>query len=205
MRIASVQARATLLPNVTYNNSFVYTQGVGRVPPACAAPGAACTPVRYIANNAVHEYISQGDVHQVVSLTGFADYSRSSAMLAEARAKAEIATRGLVVTVTPGLLWPDCGTQRKYASAQRAASEAQKRFLSVSQNSWRTAEKWHVRMCLRPRSRASSKDRALQEAQLDMERTRLGFGGFLLFPVTLIRTSPSSMTFRLPSLFPTFF
>ena len=79
-----VQARAALLPNLTYNNSFVYTQGVGRVPAACATPGATCTPVRYIANNAVHEYISQGDVHQAVSLTGFADYSRSSAMLARA-------------------------------------------------------------------------------------------------------------------------
>src|SRR3981081_3168591 len=94
-----VQARAALLPSVTYNNSFAYTQGVGRVP-ACATPAATCAPVRFIANNGVHEYISKGAVHEAVSLTAFASYSRSSAMLAEARAKAEIARRGLVVTVT---------------------------------------------------------------------------------------------------------
>src|SRR5260370_33938664 len=88
-----LQARAALPPNVTYNNSFIYTQGAGRVPSVCATPGATCAPVRFIANNAVHEYLSQGDVHQAVSLTGFADYSRASAMLAEARAKAEIARR----------------------------------------------------------------------------------------------------------------
>jgi outer membrane protein TolC len=173
-----VQARATLLPNVTYNNSFVYTQGVGRVPSACATPGATCTPVRFIANNAVHEYISQGDVHQAVSLTGFADYSRSSAMLAEARAKAEIATRGLVVTVTQayyGLIV----AQRKYASAQRAASEAQ-RFLSVSQKLENGGEVAHADV-LKASIQSQQQDRALQEAQLDMERTRLDLA-VLLFP-----------------------
>jgi outer membrane protein TolC len=173
-----VQARAALLPSVTYNNSFVYTQGVGRVPSVCATPGATCPPVRFIANNAVHEYLSQSDVHQAVSLTTFADYSRSSAMLAEARAKAEIATRGLVVTVTQayyGLIV----AQRKYASAQRAASEAQ-RFLSVSQKLENGGEVAHADV-LKASIQSQQQDRALQEAQLDMERTRLDLA-VLLFP-----------------------
>ncbi len=117
-----VQARAGLLPNLNYNNSFIYTQGTG-VPLAAAS--------KFIANNGVHEYISQADVHQALSLTNFADYRRSSAALAQARAKAEIATRGLVVTVTEsyyGLVV----TERKYATAQRAAAEAA-RFLDISQ------------------------------------------------------------------------
>jgi outer membrane protein TolC len=43
-----VQAAANLLPSVTYNNQFLYTQGNG-------------TPSgRFVANNAVHEYLSQG-------------------------------------------------------------------------------------------------------------------------------------------------
>jgi outer membrane protein len=181
MRLAGedrVQARAALLPSVTYNNSFVYTQGAGRLPSACAIPGSTCTPVRFIANNAVHEYLSQADVHQAVSLTGFADYSRSSAMLAEARAKAEIATRGLVVTVTQayyGLIV----AQRKYASAQRAASEAQ-RFLSVSQKLENGGEVAHADV-LKASIQSQQQDRALQEAQLDMERTRLELA-VLLFP-----------------------
>src|SRR2546423_11130691 len=51
-----VQTRAGLLPNVTYNNEYLYTQGNG-------------TPAgRYIANNAVHEYVSQGNAHEAIGL-----------------------------------------------------------------------------------------------------------------------------------------
>ena len=173
-----VQARAGLLPNVTYNNSFIYTQGVGRLPAACAQANAACVPVRYIANNAVHEYISQADVHQALSLTGFADYRRSSALLAQAKAKAEIATRGLVVTVTQayyGLVV----AQRKYASAQRAATEA-KNFLSISQKLENGGEVAHADV-LKASIQSQQQDRTLQEAQLDMERTRLDLA-VILFP-----------------------
>ncbi|MFI5106467.1 MAG: TolC family protein, partial [Terriglobales bacterium] len=82
-----VQARAALLPSVNYNNAFLYTQGNGT------------SSARFIANNAVHEYLSQGDVHQVLGLSGVSDYRRARALEAVARAKAEIAARGLVVTV----------------------------------------------------------------------------------------------------------
>ena len=160
-----VQARAGLLPNVSYNNSFVYTQGVGQ--PSSCAP--TCPP-RFIANNAVHEYISQADVHQAVSLTNFADYRRSAAALAQARAKAEIATRGLVVTVTQayyGLVV----AQRKYATAQRAAAEADK-FLDISQKLENGGEVARADV-IKARIQAQQQARALQEAQLDMERTRL--------------------------------
>src|ERR1700674_2513206 len=125
-----VQARAGLLPNVNNNNSFIYTEGTGQ-PRACALT-ATCPASRFIANNGVHEYISQANAHEAVSLTNFADYRRSSAALAQARAKAEIASRGLVVTVTQayyGLIV----AQRKYATAQRADAEAQK-FLKISQD-----------------------------------------------------------------------
>src|ERR1700683_1963309 len=93
-----VRARAGLLPSVNYNTSFVYTEGTGQ--PTICANTLTCPASRFIANNGVHEYISQGDVHQAVSLTTYADYRRSSSAAAQARAKAEIATRGLVVTVT---------------------------------------------------------------------------------------------------------
>jgi outer membrane protein TolC len=173
-----VQARAGLLPNVSYNNSFAYTQGVGRLPTACVQGNAACVPIRFIANNAVHEYISQADVHQAVSLTGFADYRRSSALLAQAKAKAEIATRGLAVTVTQayyGLVV----AQRKYASAQRAATEA-KNFLSISQKLENGGEVAHADV-LKASIQSQQQDRTLQEAQLDMERTRLDLA-VILFP-----------------------
>ena len=164
-----VQARAGLLPNVNYNNSFIYTQGTG-------VPSVATS--KYIANNGVHEYISQADVHQALSLTNFADYRKSSAALAEARAKAEIATRGLVVTVTQsyyGLVV----AQRKYATAQRAAAEAA-RFLDISQKLENGGEVAHADV-IKAKIQAQQQQRDLQEAQLDMERARLDLA-VLVFP-----------------------
>jgi outer membrane protein TolC len=114
-----VQSRAGLLPNVSYNMQFLYTQGNG------SASG------RYVANNGVHEYMAQGNVHQVVSPGMLAEHRRVEAAEALARAKSEIATRGLVVTVVQAY-YGYVVAQRKYATAQKAASEAD-HFLSISQ------------------------------------------------------------------------
>ena len=153
-----VQSRAGLLPSVSYNNSFIYTEGSGQ-------PAG-----RFVANNGVHEYISQANVHQSVSLSNMADYRRSSAALAQARAKAEIATRGLVVTVTQayyGLVV----AQRKYATAQRASTEAD-RFQKISQKLENGGEVAHADV-VKANIQAQQQRRDLQEAQLDMGRSRL--------------------------------
>jgi outer membrane protein TolC len=173
-----VQARAGLLPDVNYNNSFIYTQGTGPLPASCQTSAAGCPNFRFIANNGVHEYISQGDVHQALSLTNVADYRRSSALLAQARAKAEVATRGLVVTVTQsyyGLVV----AQRKYANVQRAAQEAA-RFLDISQKLEAGGEVAHADV-LKARIQSQQQQRDLQEAQIAMERSRLDLA-VLLFP-----------------------
>jgi outer membrane protein TolC len=173
-----VQARAALLPNVNYDASFIYTQGTGPLPVACANPTLGCPTSRFIANNGVHEYISQGNAHEALSLTNFADYRRSSAALAQARAKAEIAARGLVVTVTQsyyGLVV----TERKYATAQRAAAEAA-RFLDISQKLENGGEVAHADV-VKARIQAQQQQRDLQETQLGMERSRLDLA-VLLFP-----------------------
>jgi outer membrane protein TolC len=164
-----VQARAGMLPNLNYNNSFIYTQGTG-VP--------AVAPSKFIANNGVHEYISQGDVHQSVSLTNFADYRKSSAALAQARAKAEIATRGLTVTVTQAY-YALVVAQRKYATAQRAATEAG-HFLDISQKLENGGEVARADV-IKAHIQAQQQQRELQEAQLDMDRNRLDLA-VLLFP-----------------------
>lgn len=173
-----VQARAGLLPDVNYNTSFTYTQGVGAFPANCQSSTVGCPTSRYIANNGVHEYFSQGNVHEALSLTNVADYRRSSAALALARAKAEIAERGLVVTVTQayyGLVV----AQRKYATAQRADAEAQ-RFLDISIKLEKGGEVAHADV-IKARIQAQQQQRDLQESQLDMERTRLDLA-VLLFP-----------------------
>jgi outer membrane protein TolC len=173
-----VQARAGLLPGANYNNSFIYTEGTGPVPASCQTSTLGCPTSRFIANNGVHEYISQANVHESVSLTNFADYRRSSAALSQARAKAEIAARGLVVTVTEayyGLVV----AQRKYATAQRASAEAS-RFLDISQKLENGGEVARADV-IKARIQSQQQQRDLQEAQLAMERTRLDLA-VLLFP-----------------------
>ena len=173
-----VQARAGLLPGANYNNSFIYTEGTGPVPASCQTSTLGCPTSRFIANNGVHEYISQANVHESVSLTNFADYRRSSAALSQARAKAEIAARGLVVTVTEayyGLVV----AQRKYATAQRASAEAS-RFLDISQKLENGGEVARADV-IKARIQSQQQQRDLQEAQLAMERSRLDLA-VLLFP-----------------------
>ena len=173
-----VQARAGLLPSLNYNNSFIYTQGTGPLPLRCQNPTVGCPDSRFIANNGVHEYISQANAHEGVSLTNYADYRRSSAALSQARAKAEIATRGLVVTVTQAY-YGLALAQRKYSTAQRADAEAQ-RFLDISVKLENGGEVAHADV-IRARIQAQQQQRDLQEAQLDMERSRLDLA-ILLFP-----------------------
>lgn len=173
-----VQSRAGLLPNVNFDNSFIYTQGTGRLPADCLTSTAGCPTSRFIANNGVHEYISQADVHETVSLTNFAQYRRSSAALMQARAKAEIATRGLVVTVTQAY-YNLIVAQRKYATAQRAAAEAA-RFLDISQKLEHGGEVAHADV-LKAGIQSQEQQRALQEAQIAMEKSRLDLA-ILLFP-----------------------
>lgn len=173
-----VQARAGLLPNVSYNNSFIYTQGTGPLPLSCQTSTAGCPTARFIANNGVHEYISQANAHEALSLTNVADYRRSSALLAKARAEADVATRGLVVSVTQayyGLVV----AQRKYANTQRAAAEAA-RFLDISQKLEAGGEVAHADV-LKAHIQSQQQQRDLQEAQITMERSRLDLA-VLLFP-----------------------
>jgi outer membrane protein TolC len=165
-----VQARAGLLPNVSYNNSFIYTQGTGPLPVSCQTSTVGCPTSRFIANNGVHEYISQANAHEALSLTNLADYRRSSALLVQARAKADVATRGLVVSVTQayyGLVV----AQRKYANMQRAAAEAA-RFLDISQKLEAGGEVAHADV-LKAHIQSQQQQRDLQEAQIAMERSRL--------------------------------
>lgn len=165
-----VQARAGLLPDVNYNNSFIYTQGTSPLPTNCVSLTVGCPTSRFVANNGVHEYISQADVHESVSLANYGGYRRSSAALAQARAKAEIASRGLVVTVTQayyGLVV----AQRKYSTAQRAATEAS-RFLDISQKLEAGGEVAHADV-IKARIQSQQQQRDLQESELEMEHSRL--------------------------------
>jgi len=163
-----VQSRAAMLPNVSYNMAFLYTQGNGTHTNA---------PI-FIANNAVHEYVAQGTVHQDFSPRVFAEYRRTGAAHALAQAKAEIAARGLVVTVVQTYYSYVVGL-RKYATTQQAVIEAQ-RFLEISQKLERGGEVAHSDV-IKAQIQYQQRQRDLQEAQLEMNKSHLELA-VLLFP-----------------------
>jgi outer membrane protein TolC len=161
-----VQARAALLPNLSYDNQFLYTQGNG-------------TPSgRFIANNAVHEYVSQGDAHELISLEQFATYRRTSAAEAVARAKAEIAARGLVVTAVDDF-YTLVAAQRKFADADLAATEALS-FLNLSKRLEAGGEVAHSDV-LKAQLQYNDRSRELREAELGLLKAKLGLA-VLIFP-----------------------
>jgi outer membrane protein TolC len=162
-----IQARDALLPGVNYNTQALYTQSNG--------PG---NPVRYIANNSVHEYISQGNVHQILDLASISSFRRASAAAAVARAKAEIASRGLVVTVVQSY-YAVAAAQQKLQSAQKAADEGE-RFFKLTQDLEHGGEVAHSDV-IKAELQLQERRRQLLEAQLAFLNSRLDLA-VLIFP-----------------------
>jgi outer membrane protein TolC len=165
-RQTTIQARAGMLPNVNFTSSFLYTQGNG-------------TPSgRFIANNGVHEYLNQGNAHQVLSWQMVAEYKQAQAQEALAKAQAQIAARGLVVAVSQAY-YGAVVALRKYSIAQRAASEAQN-FFDITQKLERGGEVAHSDT-IKSQLQLQQQQRALQDAQLEMDRSRLELA-VIIFP-----------------------
>jgi len=161
------QARDALLPSVAYNNSAIYTQSAG--PGLTSQTGV---PVIFIANNTVHEYISQANIHESIDVAGYAAWRRASAAAAVARAQAEIASRGLVVTVVQGY-YNLAAAQHKLETAKKGADEGD-RFLKLTQNLEHGGEVAHSDI-VKAELQAQDRRRQLQEAQLALLNARLDF------------------------------
>jgi len=161
------QAATALLPSVTYNNQALYTKSNG--------PGNG---VRYIANNAVHEYISQANIHETIDLAGISNLRRASAAAALSRARAEIASRGLVVTVVQGY-YALAAAQQKLQAAQKASDEGN-RFFKLTQDLQGGGEVAHSDV-IKAELQMNDRRRQLQEAQLMFLNARLDLA-VLLFP-----------------------
>jgi outer membrane protein TolC len=159
------QAAAALLPSVTYNNQALYTQ-------------LNKNGVTFIANNAAHEYVSQANVHEVLDLVGVSNFRRASAAAAVARAKAEIASRGLVVTVVQSF-YGLAAAQQKLLWAQKAAGEGD-RLLKLTQDLERGGEVAHSDV-IKAELQMHERRRQLLEAQLGLLNARLDLA-VLIFP-----------------------
>ncbi len=163
-----IQARAALLPSVNYETQFLYTQGNG-------TPSGV-----FVANNAVHEYVGQGNAHESINLAGgqIYDLRRAKAMEAAAKAKLEVASRGLVVTITQnyyGLVV----AQRKYSTAQASFSESQKLF-TITQDLEHGGEVARSDV-VKAQIQLNDRQRRMQDAHQEMENARLMLA-ILVFP-----------------------
>ncbi len=164
-----VQARAGLLPSLSYTTQYIGNQPNGVNPNG-----------RFVSMDGVSMYRAWGVLRQDVSassLTGTALH-RARAMETEAAARLEVAQRGLAVTVTRAY-YALVTAERKYATAQESAAQAQ-RFLDVAQRQQRLGQ---VAMSdvIKAQIQNQKQAQAFREATLGLDTARLGLS-VLVFP-----------------------
>ena len=169
-------AIASLLPTVTYHNQYLFTQGNGSTD-RIGQTTISSAP-RFIANNAVHEYASEGIVNETIGVQQFSAVAAANARAAQAAAEAEIARRGLFSAVV-ALYYGVAAAETKLAVVQRSKDDAD-HFLNITQQREQAREAAHadvVKAELQQQQRA----RDVQDATLAASTARLDLA-VLLFP-----------------------
>jgi outer membrane protein len=156
-----VQARAALLPSVSFTGQYLFTQGNGKR-----------VESRYVTADGVHVYRAWPTIHQDFSANTLTktSYRRATAAEMLARARLEIARRGLKVSVTKAY-YDLVVTERKYATAQRSVADSQ-HFLAISQDLEASGEVAHSDV-IRFQLHANQAAQAFREAKLAMDNARL--------------------------------
>ncbi len=165
-----VQAKAALLPTVNWFNQYIYTQANG-------TPSGV-----FVANDGVHVYSNYATVHGDLIAPGKrADYQRAVAAEAVARARAEIAARGLAATVVQGY-YGLLAAQRRLAHAEQSLREA-RQFAEITRKLEAGGEAAHSDV-VKAEIQLAQRERDRQDAQLAVERNRIGFGVLLFTDYT---------------------
>jgi outer membrane protein TolC len=161
------QAKAALLPSLNGFSQYIYTQPNG-------TPSGVWVP-----NDGPNIYAMWLNVHgDVFSYAKWAEYRSAAAAGAVARAKAEVAVRGLVATIVQdyyGLV----ASQRKLESAQQALLETQ-RFLDTTKRLESGGEVAHSDV-VKAQIQVAQRTRDAQDAELAALKSRLGLS-VLVFP-----------------------
>jgi outer membrane protein TolC len=162
-----VQARAALLPAISHTTQYLGTQGDTPLPTG-----------RFVSNDGVNLYRSWLVAHQEISPNLLTLYRRAQAGAALAAARLEIASRGLAVTVTT-LYYGVITAERKYATSQQAAQQAQ-RFLEIAQQQQRLGQVAQSDV-VKAEIQFQRQQQAYRESTLQMENARLLLA-VILFP-----------------------
>jgi len=162
-----VQAKAATLPSLNAFNQFIYTEANG-------TPSGV-----FVANDGVHVYNEQAQVHEeLLSLLRHGEIHRAMAAEAIARAKVEVAQRGLNATVIQDY-YAIVSAQRKSANAQISLRDADQ-FLDISQKQEKGGEVAHADV-IKAQITQQQRQRELQDAELNIEKARIALG-VLIFP-----------------------
>jgi outer membrane protein TolC len=161
------QARANTLPSVSALNQFIYTEGNG-------TPSGV-----FVANDGVHVYNEQAVVHQdLLSLVRHGEIRRAMAAEAIAKAKIEVAARGLSATVIQNY-YAIVAAQRKSGNSQTSLKEAE-RFFDLTTKQEKGGEVAHADV-LKAQIDLQQRQRDVKEAELAIEKARIALGIFI-FP-----------------------
>jgi outer membrane protein TolC len=172
-----LNARAGMLPSVSYLNEALYTQPNGLFTQAATGTAPEPAPL-FIANNAIHEYTSQAVITEAIGLAGVAAVHRADATAAFAAAQLEVARRGLVAAVT-GLFYGLAAADDKLAVAQRAENEAAD-FTKLTTEREQAREAAHADV-VKAQLQEQQRQRDLSDAKLAADKARLELA-VLLFP-----------------------
>ena len=162
-----VQAHAGLLPAVSGFLQHIYTE-----------PNGTGSGI-FVANDGPHVYNAWATAHgDLYAPQRWADYRTAVAAEAVARAKADLATRGLVATIVQNY-YTLVAAVRKTASAQQSLNEAQQ-FLDISQRQERGGEVARADV-VKAQIQFTQRQRDAQDADLTALKSRLGLS-VLIFP-----------------------
>ena len=133
----------------------------------------------FVANDGPRVYNAWATAHgDLFAPQRWADYRATAAAEAVARAKADVATRGLVATIVQNY-YTLVAAVRKAASAQQSLNEAQT-FLDITQRQERGGEVAHADV-VKAQIQLTQRQRDAQDAELTALKSRLGLS-VLVFP-----------------------
>ncbi|HEY7303761.1 MAG TPA: TolC family protein [Bryobacteraceae bacterium] len=162
-----VQARAGALPSLEAINQFIYTEGNG-------TPSGV-----FIANDGVHVYNEQAHLHQeLLSAVRHGEIRLAAAGEAVARAKADVAARGLTATVIQDY-YGIANAERKFKNAQTSLQEAQ-RFFDITQKQERGGEAAHADV-IKAQLQVQQRQRDVEDSQLAVVKAKNALA-VLIFP-----------------------
>ncbi len=161
------QARAALLPSLSGFSQYIYTQPNG-------TPSGVWVP-----NDGPRIYAMWLNVHgDVFSLSKWAEYRGAAAAEAVARARADVAGRGLVATIVQNY-YTLVAAQRHFTHAQQGLVEAQQ-FLDITRKQENGGEVAHSDV-VKAQIQVAQRTRDTKDAELAVLKSRLGLS-VLIFP-----------------------